>query len=310
MAKKGKSGKKGGKKKAAASASSSSPASASAPPPPSVRPSPPPLTRVVADAAPGCHMAVLAGAGRPPTDASTSTAAAAASGDAWLLGEPEPFDRADFGLPADAHVPDISVEPEEHVLTVINSSASKSRSYHITVEHAAFGREGMPLEAGVARDEDGAERPCTALILLVPPLTMVDVCELDLDGLDDVAGVKLSSDIVDYHPHPDPHRCEAPRPAVASPPPTTPSTLPLRPLHPPNPPNPPNPPAASTSGMCSRASRWRARAPSCAPRAQAAGSPTSRTPRPSTPSTFGAPWARPWWRSARGGWWRCGSGAA
>lgn len=120
----------------------------------------------------------------------------------WLLGKPEKFNRSDFGLRAGDHVPDLSIDPEDNLLTVINATAVP-RVFHVTVEHPVFGFRGQPLEMGRSRDESGAETPCVAFALLVPPATMLDVCTLDLAGAPSET-VKVSSDILDWQPHPAP----------------------------------------------------------------------------------------------------------
>jgi hypothetical protein len=123
-------------------------------------------------------------------------------GSDWLLGKPEKFNRADFGLRAGDHVPDLSIDPEDNLLTVINATAAP-RVFHVTVEHPVFGLRGQPLEMGTSRDEAGTETPCVAFALLVPPATMLDVCTLDLAGAPSES-VKVSSDILDWQPHPAP----------------------------------------------------------------------------------------------------------
>ena len=118
-----------------------------------------------------------------------------------MLGDPESFNRADFGLDPEDHVPDLSVDPTNHVLTAINYS-KRARCFHVTIEHPVHGRNG-PLEMGISRTEEGILVECVALVLLVPPETMAELCEIDLeDG--DVSTVTLSSDIVEWNPHPSP----------------------------------------------------------------------------------------------------------
>ena len=127
-----------------------------------------------------------------------------AGGDSdWLLGPPQRFSRSEFGLSRSDHVPDLSLDPEERTLSVINSSPSVPRAYHISLEHPVYGRGGMPLPMGRSRAENGDETPCVAFALLVPPSTMCEVCVVDLGGAE-AETVSLSSDIVDWHPHPRP----------------------------------------------------------------------------------------------------------
>lgn len=116
----------------------------------------------------------------------------------WMMGKPERFRRSDFGLSKQDSVPDLSVDPSNRVLTVINSAVSP-KCYHITVEHPVRGRTGL-LMNGIARTEDNKEIKCVAFVLLVPPETMVEVCEIEVEG----ENMTISSDIVDWVPHPSP----------------------------------------------------------------------------------------------------------
>ena len=120
----------------------------------------------------------------------------------WLLGKPEKFKRSDFGLGASDHVPDLSIDPEDNLLTVINATAAP-RVFHVTVEHPVVGYRGRELEMGSFRDESGTETPCVAFALLMPPTTMLDVCTLEL-GDAPSESVKLTSDILDWEPHTSP----------------------------------------------------------------------------------------------------------
>jgi biotin carboxyl carrier protein len=121
----------------------------------------------------------------------------------WLLGKPERFKRSDFGLGASDHVPDLSIDPEDNLLTVINATASP-RVFHVTIEHPVVGYRGQVLEMGSSRDESGTETPCVAFALLMPPTTMLDVCTLEL-GDAPSESVKLTSDILDWEPHSSPN---------------------------------------------------------------------------------------------------------
>ena len=87
------------------------------------------LPELVPEAAPGCHIALLldprGGRAAPPPPS-------------WPLGRAERFDPEDFGLDAGgeaARVPDLSLDPHEHVLTAINASATP-RVYHVTAANA------------------------------------------------------------------------------------------------------------------------------------------------------------------------------
>jgi hypothetical protein len=123
------------------------------------------------DSEPGCHVARFAAD--------------------WVVGV-EPFDEADFGLPPGAELPDISIEPEERLLSVINSSRTHARSMTITLSHVLRDAEGRALDAGVHRDDAGAEVPCTTLVLLLRPRSLMDVCFVDVDHVEHVC---IASDV-------------------------------------------------------------------------------------------------------------------
>ena len=122
----------------------------------------------------------------------------------WMLGKPEPFNSDDFGLEAGDEVPDLSVDPETMVLTVINAKPTP-RCFHVTIEHPATGFDGAQLQMGAAKREDGDDGiACVTLVLLIPPLTMAEVCAIEVeDG--SPGSVRLSSDCLDWEPHSDPN---------------------------------------------------------------------------------------------------------
>ena len=109
----------------------------------------------------------------------------------WLVGC-EPFSEEDFGLEPGAEVPDISVEPEELLLSVINPSRTHARSVTITLPHTLRDADGAALAAGVSRDDSGATASCTTLVLLIRPRSLMDVCFVDVDHAEEV---QIDSDI-------------------------------------------------------------------------------------------------------------------
>lgn len=111
----------------------------------------------------------------------------------WLVGV-EPFDEVDFGLPPGAELPDISIEPEEHLLTVINPSRTHARSVTISLSHTLRDATGHALDAGIHRDDTGTVTPCTTLVLLLAPRSLMDVCFVDVEHVEQVC---LVSDIKD-----------------------------------------------------------------------------------------------------------------
>jgi murein DD-endopeptidase MepM/ murein hydrolase activator NlpD len=131
----------------------------------------------------------------------------------WLVGV-EPFDEADFGLPPGAELPDISVDPEERLLSVINPSRSHARSVTLSLPHTLRDADGAALAAGSYRDDSGAIAPCTTLVLLLRPRSMMDVCFVDVEHAEQVC---IDSDVKEI---------ALPLPSVATPSAAAPS-LPL-----------------------------------------------------------------------------------
>ena len=110
---------------------------------------------VVADAAPGCSVLdARGGAPHPPS---------------WAL-DVDAFDEAEFGLgPGDA-VPDLSLDPDDGVLTLINASDAP-RAYHVSVRDVSVvGRLG-PLPSRVC-----GGRRCTATEWTSCPLVLILLC--------------------------------------------------------------------------------------------------------------------------------------
>jgi len=87
----------------------------------------------------------------------------------WIIDVGE-FDLEDFGVGSVEELPDISVDPETHMLTVINTAA-QAQIYYITLGHQLRDGQQQLLKMGTARDEDGHESACTTLILEVSRLT-------------------------------------------------------------------------------------------------------------------------------------------
>ena len=109
----------------------------------------------------------------------------------WIVGV-EPFDEADFGLPPGAELPDISIDPEEQLLSVINPSRTHARSVTISLSHVLRDAAGRALDAGAHRDATGVVSPCTTLVLLLRPRSLMDVCFVDVDCVEQVC---IASDI-------------------------------------------------------------------------------------------------------------------
>ena len=79
----------------------------------------------VLDAAPGCHIALFRdprSAAAADDDDDEAVDDAPPPRPAWVLGKLEPFDPSDYGLDDAAAVPDLSLAPDDHVLTAINAT--------------------------------------------------------------------------------------------------------------------------------------------------------------------------------------------
>lgn len=126
--------------------------------------------------APGCH---VADSRAPP---------------AWVLGC-EPFDPEDYGLSAADTVPDLTIDPDDGVLTVLNA-APLARSYYLSTQCACLDAAGVPLATGYFRDRAGRAGQCCTFILTLGPRVSLSVCR--------IAGAALYSHVSDLALHPAP----------------------------------------------------------------------------------------------------------
>ncbi|CAE7562671.1 unnamed protein product [Symbiodinium natans] len=118
----------------------------------------------------------------------------------WTLGL-QGLDAA-YGACGAQDLPDISIDPEEKVLSAINSSEVK-RCFCISIPAASLrfkGRQGL-LSPGQARRE-GESFPAIAFVLVLPPRSVLDVCKLLGPGAREVQSLELQSDIVALRPPP------------------------------------------------------------------------------------------------------------
>jgi hypothetical protein len=91
----------------------------------------------------------------------------------WIMGV-EVFDPRALGLADDATVPDISVDPTEGTLSVINTSYVH-RIFQLTLGHAAITAGGQRLPMGTYRKADGKIMEVITFVLLVKPRHIMDV---------------------------------------------------------------------------------------------------------------------------------------
>eukprot|EP01052_Picozoa_sp_SAG31_P010656 SAG31_NODE_589_length_13808_cov_3.896710_9_plen_282_part_00 len=117
-----------------------------------------------------------------------------------LLGDGDEDDETAGGHTS-TQLPDISVDPDEHVLTLINSSKDLFRAISVTVYQAgAKDKDDNSLACGSARDAEGNKKMCITFLALLRPEEFIDVCQLQLGepGLD---ALQLESDVQDIKPH-------------------------------------------------------------------------------------------------------------
>ena len=107
-------------------------------------------------------------------------------GAGWALSV-EPFDESDFGLERGDAVPDLNIDQEDGILSLLNAS-ERARAYHVSIYDRTLTGSNGTLTACPCRG-----RRCTTLSVAVPPRTSVDVCEVEGDALT----VDLESDVVD-----------------------------------------------------------------------------------------------------------------
>ena len=125
-----------------------------------------PPRNFVAEAGQGCHIA---------------------HGDASWVVNVSPFDPDDFVV--GATLPDLGIDAGRTPLLTAVNTGDKPRSYVISTPHACFGAGGRPLARGWTRDDAGVVTPCTTLIVVAAPRTLVSVAHLQL-----AAGEALSLD--------------------------------------------------------------------------------------------------------------------
>ncbi|GAB5357540.1 hypothetical protein AAMO2058_000383100 [Amorphochlora amoebiformis] len=111
----------------------------------------------------------------------------------------EKFHRKEFGLDPSTPVPDLSIDPEDGILTIINPS-NTSRAYYITVENDTplYDRNDRLLSTGRHRLPNSTYINCTTLILTVPPNHTLDVCRIHLPPGGPQA-IPIHSDISDLN---------------------------------------------------------------------------------------------------------------
>ena len=107
----------------------------------------------------------------------------------WVL-ESSSFHPDDWDVPVDS-IPDLSLDPENFVLTAINTTPLY-KSYFISVLHACTDRSGKSLKMGKNILEDGSEQNLVTFILILKPFQVLDLCYVEIE---DISVFQLFSDI-------------------------------------------------------------------------------------------------------------------
>ncbi len=101
---------------------------------------------------------------------------------AWVVGS-EGLEEGMFGPGvALSTVPDMSIDPETGLLSLVNSSSKLHKCFNISVGGACLpvrGSDGAPLAVGESRDAAQRGLRCVSLVVLLRPRTVMDVCFLN-----------------------------------------------------------------------------------------------------------------------------------
>jgi hypothetical protein len=96
----------------------------------------------------------------------------------WPVFGFERLDREAFGLGEHDEVPDMTMD-EDGVLTVLNASSTRRKSFYISTSCPCFDAAGMPLAQADFVDSEGKKGKCATLILTLAPLSALAVCRVE-----------------------------------------------------------------------------------------------------------------------------------
>lgn len=99
---------------------------------------------------------------------------------------------------ADAVFPDLAVDPESGILSVVNASGKARVAYVTVYDHPVLRADGTPHAPGRTVNADGVERECVTFIMTLPPRTIMHAARLA-----DVTA-EIDSDVQDWSTHPAP----------------------------------------------------------------------------------------------------------
>lgn len=123
----------------------------------------------------------------------------------WWL-DRTPFDPTEFGDDDDDdddvdylnELPDLSLDPETHVLSLLNARDDVVRAFTLSIDRLqCIGAARRPLQQCAKERTDAADAAplCTTFVVVVPPRTVVDVCRVVVPRGESVESVELFSDI-------------------------------------------------------------------------------------------------------------------
>jgi hypothetical protein len=98
----------------------------------------------------------------------------------------------------DAVFPDLAVDPESGILSVVNASGKARVAYVTVYDHPVLRADGTPHAPGRTVNADGVERECVTFIMTLPPRTIMHAARLA-----DVTA-EIDSDVQDWSTHPAP----------------------------------------------------------------------------------------------------------
>lgn len=120
----------------------------------------------------------------------------------WWLDQ-TPFDASEFfendGSDSDSvELPDLSLDPDSHVLSLLNSRDDVLRAFTLSIENfQCLGIDRRPLQQCPcdSSEPERIGRLCTTFVVVVPPRTVFDVCHVVIPRGESVESVQLFSDI-------------------------------------------------------------------------------------------------------------------
>jgi hypothetical protein len=128
---------------------------------------------------------------------------------AWWL-DRTPFDASQFGADDDddddddhdhdddhtkdhVSLPDLVLDPETHVLSLLNARDDVVRAFTLSIERfVCIGRDERELESVL---DEAARLRCTTFVVLLAPRTVVDVCRVVVPRGELLESVQLFSDV-------------------------------------------------------------------------------------------------------------------